>query len=234
MRHPWVSPMLAACVVMAFARPGLAQPVPMPRALGQPVVSQSIAIDARPVTDPALLELIQTRVGTALTVAAVRETIAHFMGLGRFDDVVVTVGEGAGGVALSYDLVPARAVGRIVFHGQVAVSERLLRDRIEERFGAAFPLTRLTDLAPFLTSVYHDQGYLQALVTARADLTGAQDTVIVEVEAGSRVTLSTVVAEGNASDAAGRNSAPAPPADRTVLPQGRRRFETRGAGRRSA
>ena len=198
MRSPVGAPVLAACACLALARPGMAQPLPLPRALGQPVVSQSLAIDARPVSDPALLELIQTRVGTPLTVAAVRESIAHFMGLGRFDDVVVSVAEGAGGVVVTYDLVPARAVGRVVFHGQVAVSESLLRDRIEERFGAAFPLARLDDLAPFLTSVYHDQGYLQARLTSRAELGGAHDTVTVDVEAGPRVTLSTVVAEGNA------------------------------------
>ena len=198
MRFPWVRPVLAACACLALARHGMAQPLPLPRALGQPVVSQSLAIDARPVSDPALLELIQTRVGTPLAVAAVRESIAHFMGLGRFEDVVVSVAEGAGGVVVTYDLVPARAVGRVVFHGQVAVSESLLRDRIEERFGAAFPLARLDDLAPFLTSVYHDQGYLQARLTSRAELGGAHDTVTVDVEAGPRVTLSTVVAEGNA------------------------------------
>ena len=68
--------------------------------------------------------------------------------------------------------MPARAVGRVVFRGNVGVSERLLRDRIEERFGASFPLSRLNDLAPFLESVYHDQGYLQAKVTPRPDLAG--------------------------------------------------------------
>ena len=192
----WRRSLTTVCVVLTFSLPAAAQV----GVLGEPIVSQSVAIDGRPVSDPALLELIETRVGTPLAAAAVRESIAHFMGLGRFDDVVVSTTPGSGGVAVRYDLVPARAVGHVVFRGQVAVSERLLRDRIEERFGAAFPLSRLDDLGPFLESVYHDQGYLQAKVNPRPDVveSGARDQVVVDVDAGPRVTLSAVVAEGNA------------------------------------
>ncbi len=66
--------------------------------------------------------------------------------------------------------------------------------------GASFPLSRLNDLAPFLESVYHDQGYLQAKVTPRPDLveSSAPDEVTVEVESGPRVMLTGVIAEGNA------------------------------------
>jgi outer membrane protein insertion porin family len=195
----WLRGCLAACT-LTFSLPASAQVVAPARGLGEPVVSQSVAIDARPVSDPALLELVETRVGSPLAASAVRESIAHFMGLGRFDDVVVSVAQATGGVAVSYDLVPARAVGHVVFRGNVGVSERLLRDRIEERFGAAFPLSRLNDLAPFLESVYHDQGYLQARVTPRPEVaeSSARDEVTVEVESGPRVTLSAVLAEGNA------------------------------------
>src|SRR4029453_9835702 len=128
------------------------------------------------------------------------ESIAHLMGLGRFDDVVVSVARAPGGVALSYDLVPARAVRGVVFAGNVGVSERLLRDRIEEQFGAAFPLSRLNDLAPFLESVYRDQGDLRAKGTPRPEgaESNSRDELTVDVESGPRVTLSAVIAEGNA------------------------------------
>jgi outer membrane protein insertion porin family len=199
MTRRWLCGCVAACT-LTLSLPAWAQVVAPARGLGEPVVSQSVAIEARPVADRALLELIETRVGTPLAASAVRESIAHLMGLGRFDDVVVSVAPAAGGVAVSYDLVPARAVGRVVFRGNVGVSERLLRDRIEERFGASFPLSRLDDLAPFLESVYHDQGYLQAKVTPRPDFaeSSARDEVTVEVESGPRVTLTGVISEGNA------------------------------------
>jgi outer membrane protein assembly complex protein YaeT len=200
MPRRWLRGLLTACAWLTLSTPAIAQSDSPPRALGELVVSQSVAIDARPASDPALLELIQTRVGAPLSAAAVRETIAHFMGLGRFDDVVVSVAPVPGGVAVSYDLMPTRAVRRVAFRGHAAVSERLLRERIEERFGAAFPLARLDDLTPFLESVYRDQGYLQARVTPRPEIVepGSPDALIVDVESGPRVTLSDVIAEGNA------------------------------------
>lgn len=200
MRRRPLGGMLAACACLALSLPVFAQSGAPAGALGQPVVSQSVAIDGRLVSDPALLELVETRVGTPLAAAAVRQSIAHFMGLGRFDDVVASTSPAPGGVAVRYDLLPARAVGRVVFHGQVALSERLLRERIDERFGPAFPLARLGDLAPFLESVYRDQGYLNARIAPRPEIvdSGGRDQVIVDVDAGSRVTLSAVVVEGNA------------------------------------
>ena len=196
----WLRGLFTACACLTLSTPVMAQSESVPRGLGELVVSQSLAIDARSVSDPALLELIQTRAGATLTVAAVRETIAHFMGLGRFDDVVVSVAPAPGGVVVSYDLVPARAVRRVVFRGDVGMSEDQLRDRIEERFGTAFPLARLDDLTPFLENVYRDQGYLQARVTPRPEIVepGSPEALIVEVESGPRVTLSGVTAEGNA------------------------------------
>lgn len=199
MRHRWVSSLLLACAAWLPAATSVQTSAQAP-GLGQPVASQSVVIQARPVTDPALLELVETRVGAPLTAAAVRETIAHFMGLARFDDVVVSVATTAGGVEVRYDLVPARVVARVVFRGNLGVSERLLRDRIDERFGAAIPMARVSDLAPFLLGLYHDHGYLQAIVTPRPEIVGegARDELVVDVESGTRVTLSSVTAEGNA------------------------------------
>ena len=66
MRRRWLRGCLAACA-LTLAVPASAQIVAPSLGLGEPVVSQSVAIDARPVSDAALLELIETRVGTAPT-----------------------------------------------------------------------------------------------------------------------------------------------------------------------
>ena len=140
MRHPWsVAEPRTAWPRLAFARRPPRSPADA--ALGQPVVSQSVAIDGRPATDPALLELVQTRVGHAADGGRRPREHRALHGPGAVRRRRGAVAADAGGVVLSYDLVPARAVGRIVFHGKSPSSERLLRDRIEERFGAAFPLT---------------------------------------------------------------------------------------------
>lgn len=195
----WRGAALAAAIALGPTVQAAAQVAPPP-GIGSPIASQTVAIDGRPVTDPALVGLVVTRVGAPLAVAQVRQTIAHFVGLGRFEDVVVTVAPADGGVAVSYALVPARAIRRVVFRGDVRVSDGQLRDRIAERFGATFPLTRLDDLTPFLQGLYREQGYLRARITPRPTLTdtGAPEVLPVDVEAGPRATLSRVVVEGNA------------------------------------
>ena len=192
---------LAVWLAVAPAPPAAAaQPDPVPAALGRPLVAQAVVIDTRPVVDPMLLDLVQTRVGQPLSAAAVRETIAHFMGLGRFDDVVATASGADGGVSVVYALVPSRAVRRVAFRGQPGVSERMLRDRIADRFGSPFPLTRLDDLAPFLLEVLRDSGYAQAVVTPRPDIVDPREpgVLVVDVAAGPRLRLSGVAVEGNA------------------------------------
>lgn len=188
---------VVACAVLAVGGRAAAQ-MTVPAAIGQRVVSQTLVVDGRPASDATLAELVETRIGSDLTAAAVRETIAHLMGLGRFDDVVVTSQPVAGGVALVYQLGSAREVRRVEFRGEVGLSERVLRGRIEERFGDPFPLARLADLVPFLESVYRDHGYLDAVLTPAVEPAGRGDTLVVDVKAGERVRLSRVIVDGNA------------------------------------
>ena len=54
------------------------------------VITQTVTIDGRAVTDPGVLELVETRPGKPFSRADVHESIAHLVGLGRFEDVVVS------------------------------------------------------------------------------------------------------------------------------------------------
>ena len=196
MRHA----VLTASVWLIGAVLAIAQTAGPTPGLGQPIVTQTVIMEGRTVSDSTLLDLVQTKVGAALTAALVRETIAHFMGLGRFDDVIASAGAVSGGVAVTYELVPARAVRRVVFRGEAGVPDRVLRERIENRFGAAFPLARLEDLTPLVEGVYREWGYLQPRVTPRPDIVEgeAADVLVVEVNAGPRLRLSNVAVDGNA------------------------------------
>ena len=67
---------------------------------------------------------------------AVRESITHLFGLGRFQDVRVEALDAPGGVLLRYDLVPLHSVQRVDFRGTLGLSEGLLRRTMTNRFGA--------------------------------------------------------------------------------------------------
>ncbi|HEY8537169.1 MAG TPA: POTRA domain-containing protein, partial [Vicinamibacterales bacterium] len=193
---------LATVLATASAAPLAAQargPLEPPSLVGRPVTSQVVAIEGRPVTEGGLLDLVQTRPGVALTVEDVRETIAHFAGLGRFEDVVVQAHEEPGGVRLAYDLVPIRLVRKLEFRGRVDLSQRLLRSRVADRLGRTFSRTRVDEMVRTLEGVYEDHGYLEARIVPRPDLPADdRDTLIVEIEAGPRLTIARVTVEGNA------------------------------------
>ena len=82
-----------------------------------------------------MLQLIETRVGEALSMRLVRETIDHLVGLGRFQDIqvhAVPSSERANSVALTWMLVPVQRVARVDITGQAALDRSALRDEISD------------------------------------------------------------------------------------------------------
>lgn len=187
---------IAALLTVAAAAPVAAQPP------GQTVVAQSVTVEGRVLTDPGVLDLIETAPGRPFSPADVRESIAHLVSLGRYDDVIVSRDAVAGGVALRYDLVPARNVRSIDFVGDVGVSESDLRRRVRDRFGASVKLARLDEVLSLLRAAYRDEGYLEARLTPRPGLQGEkEDTLVIDVEAGPRLRITDITVSGNSPDA---------------------------------
>lgn len=186
----------AALALLLVPCPAPAQ-LRIPDAYGVLVTRQIVTVDGRPTTEPALVDLVETRVGEPLSPGGVRESIAHFMGLGRFDDVVVSAAAEGDGVGVVYDLRSARLVRRVDFRGDLGLSERLLRRQIDERFGAGVPSARADDLVAMLEAVYRDYGYPAARITPRPDLDSG-DALVVEVQSGARTAIARVTVDGNA------------------------------------
>ncbi|HEX9366765.1 MAG TPA: POTRA domain-containing protein, partial [Vicinamibacterales bacterium] len=138
--------MVLACL---WLWPGLAaaQLPPAAAYVDRPVVSVAIDVEGRISTEPGLMEAVQTRTGAPLTMADVRETITHLYNLGRFEDVRVEAEAAPNGVALRYVLSPIHTVTRILFKGQLGLSEGMLRGRMVERFGETPPLARAADVS---------------------------------------------------------------------------------------
>ena len=168
---------------------------------GPPIVSQAVTLDGRPLTEPGVLALIETRVGQPLGPSDVRESIAHLISLGRFDDVVVSREEAAGGIALHYELTPTRVIREISFSGDVSLSERDLRERVREHFGSTLSLSRLTDIVSYLGVVYHDEGYLSPVIAPAPSLSGPSgSTLVIDVKAGPRLRIGKITVDGNAPE----------------------------------
>src|SRR5687767_4647734 len=74
--------------------------------LGQTVADVRVEIAGILATDPNVLSLIETRIGESLDMQAVRNTIDHLVGLGRFEDVRVFSAPTDQGVSVRWQLTP--------------------------------------------------------------------------------------------------------------------------------
>ena len=111
--------MLAAALLVLL--PAAVNADPLDALVGRRLTDVQLMAADLPVTDPAVLTLVETRVGEPLEMAAVRQTIDHLVTLGRYADIRV-YGEADGdGVRLRYGLVPLDRIVRVRFDGPLAL-----------------------------------------------------------------------------------------------------------------
>jgi outer membrane protein assembly factor BamA len=188
-----------AAVLAVLASPAGAQAPDLRAEIGRPVRAVTIAAAGRPIDDPTLPPLIDTKVGAPLDVSQVRSTLRTLVALDRFDDITVRTEPLADGVALVYDVKPSRRVHRIEYRGDRGLSVRQLRGALHERFGNQHTTAeRAGEMAAFLADTLRQRGYLDAQVTWRleADPHPELATLVFDVSAGSRFTLGEITLEG--------------------------------------
>ena len=100
--------------------------------LGRTVTDVRVEIAGVPVSDAAVLELVETRVGEPLGMRAVRGTIDHLIGLSRFEDVRLFAARSDQGVTLRWQLTPVRRIGRITVTGNAVLSASDLRSELND------------------------------------------------------------------------------------------------------
>jgi len=197
----WGAVLVAAVAVVACGVPPAAAQTPATAFVGQRVVQVDLVAEGRPVDDPMIMGLVETHVGDPLAMAKIRESITHIFGLGRYQDVQVDATSAAGGVALRYNLVPLHNVQRVDFRGtpSLGLSEDLLRDAVSGRFGASPPPGRAQEIARVLEQLYHDRGFLTAVVVANATERHDPDRTLLlfNVTPGVRAIIGSVAIEGS-------------------------------------
>ena len=179
----------AFCILHLTAAPAAAQDF-----IGQPIVEIVVEQEGERVTDPAILNLVETRVGQPLSMTAVRETVDHLLNLRRFDDVQPRAEAAPGGVLLRYLLMPSHPVDRIEFTGNGTVSEGDLRRLITDRFDRSPNPARATEIAAALKTEYRRRGYPAATVNPRVVATHKPDrsTLVFDIDPGRRARIADV------------------------------------------
>ena len=136
--------------------------------LGKPIVSVAIQSDGHAVSDPRVIDLVQTRTGAPLSMADVRESITHLFSLGQYEDVRVNAENAGAGVALTYDLVPLHPIAGIDFAGSASgIDHGQLRRLVTDRFGTSPRPGRAAEVAALVADDIRQAGYLRVRVTPR-------------------------------------------------------------------
>jgi outer membrane protein insertion porin family len=189
----------AVAAVFGCAAPSHAQ-TPIRVFVGQRVVEVDLFAEGRPVDDPMIRGLVETHVGSPLSMVEVRESITHIFGLGRYQDVQVDATAAPGGLALRYNLVPLHTVQRMDFHGtpSLGLPEDQLRGAVVSRFGASPPPGRAPEIGRSLEQLFHDHGFLSATVGVTATERHDPDRTLLQfnVTPGSRAVVGNVAIDG--------------------------------------
>ena len=173
--------------------------------LGREIGAVRLMLEGRETIEPAVVRLVETRIGEPLSIASVRDTITHLFSLGRFDDIRVdaTIGEG-GRVALSYELSPIHPVASIQFTGPLrapGVDVGQLRQAVVDRYGTSPPLGRVEELQQVIADQLLERGYLHPEIRPQARIAHDPDraTLVFELYPGPRTTVGTIDIDGTPS-----------------------------------
>jgi len=201
--RPGAAAALAAILVGAFAAVSAAQTPAVLAPPGATYVGRTITVvrfdDGGAATGEAgLRDLVEIPVGQPLSLLDVRASIASLMGLGRFEDVQVDAEADGDGVALTFRLVPLRAVAGVEFEGQTGLPGRRLRRALEDRFSGPPPVGRAEAAADLLRQLLADYGYLQARVSPSVRTDDARTYLVFHVDAGPRARIGRVNLSGDA------------------------------------
>jgi outer membrane protein insertion porin family len=168
--------------------------------LGRTITDVRVEIAGRPVSEATVLGLVETRIGEPLAMLAVRSTIDHLVGLGRFEDVRVMASPSDQGVALRWLLVPLRRIARVSVTGSPVLSASAIRTELTERFGTLPAASRVPDMVTALEVFYADRGFSRATILPRIEETDPMPeraALVLTINAGERVTIGSATVTGS-------------------------------------
>lgn len=190
----------SAMALLVAARPAAAD---VRDYLGRPLADVRVEVGGQPLTDPSVLQLIETRVGEPLSMEHIRESLDHLVGLTRFEDIRVfaeasTVRPGA--VMLRWVLVPVQRIGEFTLTGRTDIGD--LRGEVISRLGASLLRAQVPEIEQILRELYADRGYRRPTIQSQIRPTRAAEIVDVTVviDAGVRTLVGGVTVTGEARE----------------------------------
>ena len=189
--------LLLALALAAVSSAAAAQVPPGAPYAGRTITAVRLEEDGRELTEAGLRSLVETEVGRPLSLVGVRDSIVQLLGLGRFEDVQVDASIDGDGVALTFRLVPLRAITGVGFRGDLGLSSGRLKRAVEDRFSGPPPIGRAAAAADVLLELYAGYGYMRARVAPSVRTEDRETRMVFEVQAGPRAPVGAIEIEGH-------------------------------------
>ena len=171
--------------------------------LGRTVTDVRVEIAGLAATDANVLTLIETRIGEPLAMGAVRSTIDHLVGLGRFEDVRVFTAPTEQGVSVRWQLTPVRRIATVTVTGNAVLSANAIRGELADRFGALPSANRVPDIVTALQAYYADRGFPRATILPRIqeeEPAPERVELVLSIDAGERIAIGQTQVTGSPLD----------------------------------
>ncbi len=187
-----------AAVVVALLVPAMAVGQTPADVIGQRVVGLRFEVEGRVDTTPTLVELSAVRVGEPLRREDTRATIARLDGLGRYEGIAVDALPVEGGVEVIFRLTPRHPITSLDIVGNTGIPASTLRRLLQQRYGGVPTSARISAVESVTAQFLRDEGYLDARVTGRTELTHDPDaaSLILDIEAGPQAAIRSVDVRG--------------------------------------
>jgi outer membrane protein insertion porin family len=165
--------------------------------IGEPIAEVRLEVEGRELTEPAVLQLVETRAGQPLALQKVRQSIHHLYALARYENIRVEARRGERGLVVVYVLDPVRVASRFEFVGPSGLPERRLRDTVRDRLGPRPRISRVSEGVDALRDLYESAGYFLATVAAEVEpAAGGTYTMRFIVNGGPQAVIGSVEVQG--------------------------------------
>lgn len=186
---------LVSWLVLACAAAGAGQD--LPELLGQTVVRVAFELEGRG-TEAPLGALSAVKIGEPLRSEEVRSTIARIDGLGLYEGVSALARAVPGGVEVIFLLEPRHPVTALEIEGETGIPAAALERMLQQRYGGIPATTRPAAVEATAVQMLNDEGFLDARVDSRIELTHEPEaaTLVLEVAAGPLSRVRSVDVQG--------------------------------------
>jgi outer membrane protein insertion porin family len=184
---------------LSVALAALLLPLAAAHAQDQRVLVRDVGVEGhRRVQEAVILGRVQTRVGVPFNPGLISEDVRAVFGLGFFDDVRVKVEDFEGGVRVVFVVSERPFVRDVEFVGNKRMASGDLQEKIDLKLGNVYNPVDVQRARTALLDHYEQEGYFEAQITPEVDKFPDGDVRIVfTVNEGRRITIDTIVFEGN-------------------------------------